>query len=223
MKKLFIAISAFAFIACNDSGNSSNKPVTDTGAKEPVAPSATQPGNYTPSTNVSFTVDGKEIKCSGSILVSKDKDKLKPGNDYFVMLTASGGENKEGITLNFLMDTKAGTYPVVGSSFHRGTAPNDQMFGGLLGGKPKITSDNVTITECTDMGSNNMGGHKWKIAGTFESLTIPAMGIMLMDKTKNHPKEIKLEKGSFSNLTFDDNWEQMMEEGMKKMKEMKNK
>jgi hypothetical protein len=168
-------------------------------------------------------VDGKEVKCSGSVLVSKDKDKLKPGNDYFVMLTASGGADKESLVLNFLIDTKTGTYPVVGSSFSRGDGEKSQMFGGIMGGKPKITSNTVTITECTDMGSNNMGGHKWKIAGTFESLTIQAMGIMLMDKTKNHPKEIKLEKGSFSNLTFDDNWEQMMEESMKKMKEMKNK
>lgn len=44
------------------------------------------------------------------------------------------------------------------------------------------------------------------------------MGIMLIDKTKNHPKEIKIEKGSFSNLTFDDNWEEMMNKAMDQMK-----
>ena len=44
-----------------------------------------------------------------------------------------------------------------------------------------------------------------------------AMEMMLMDKTKNHPKEIKIDKGSFSNLSFDDNWDDMMQQGMKKM------
>ena len=48
------------------------------------------------------------------------------------------------------------------------------------------------------------------------------MGIMLMDKTKNHPKEIKIEKGSFYNLTFDDNWDDMMNQ-MKDKFNQKNK
>jgi hypothetical protein len=38
------------------------------------------------------------------------------------------------------------------------------------------------------------------------------------DKTKSHPKELKIEKGSFSNLTFDDNWEEMMQKAMDQMK-----
>ena len=91
------------------------------------------------------------------------------------------------------------------------------MFGGLLGGKPKLTDTKVNITECKDLGSNNMGGHKWSISGEFGELVIPAMSIMLMDKTKNHPKEIKVEKGSFSNLTFDDNWEDMMKKASEMM------
>ena len=49
-------------------------------------------------------------------------------------------------------------------------------------------------------------------------LLIPANGLMLMDKTKNHPATIKIDKGSFTNLSFDDDWEDMKQQGVKKMK-----
>jgi hypothetical protein len=136
------------------------------------------------------------------------------------MLTASGGNaaDHNSLTLNFLLDTKAGSYPVVGMSYQRGPSGNGELYGGIMGGEEKLTDYKVNITECKDLGSNNMGGHKWSISGTFENMTIPAMGIMLMDKTKNHPKEIKIEKGNFFNLTFDDNMEEMMEKAMEMMK-----
>lgn len=43
------------------------------------------------------------------------------------------------------------------------------------------------------------------------------MGIMKMDP--NHPDNIKVNKISFSNLTFDDNWEEMMEKVLEKVKD----
>lgn len=120
------------------------------------------------------------------------------------------------------MALKAGSYPVVGISLTRKVAnEKGEVYGGILGGKPKLTNYNVTISECKDLGSNGVGGHKWSISGSFEELVIPAMGIMLLDKEKNHPKEVKIEKGSFSNLTFDDNWEKMFEKGMEQMKNNK--
>ena len=69
----------------------------------------------------------------------------------------------------------------------------------------------MNITEVKDLGPNGTGGHKWSVSGNYENITIPAMQIMLYDKSKNHPKEIVLNKGSFSNLTFDDNWEELMQ------------
>ena len=74
-------------------------------------------------------------------------------------------------------------------------------------------------TECRDLDATSLEGHKWSISGDFGELVIPANGLMLMDKAKTHPKEIKIEKGDFSNLTFNDNWEKMM----KKAGEMRQK
>lgn len=195
------------------SSDSSKQAVTDqTATDKPIAPTV----NPTASATKIF-VDGKESDLGGSLLVQKDKDHLQAGNDYLVMLTAPNHAGHETLILNFLFALKTGSYPVVGMSYHRGESPNSQMFGGLLGGKPKLTDTKVNITECKDLGSNNMGGHKWSISGEFGELVIPAMSIMLMDKTKNHPKEIKVEKGSFSNLTFDDNWEDMMKKASEMM------
>ena len=214
------------FIACN-SGNKEKQP-------EPgnAAPGSNASGQVTPapapspaavSSGTKFTIDGKEISIGGSLLVTKDKKKLKPGCDYLVMLTSSGGPNHESLVLNFLIDLKAGTYPIVGMSLTRGPSEKGEVYGGIMGGEEKISGKNVTITECRDLGSNNLGGHRWSISGSFDDLTIPAMGVMLMDKTRNHPAEVKLEKGSFFNLTFDDNWEEMMEKAMDQMKNMKSK
>ena len=202
--------------SCNNSNNEGGSAKNDDKNTEQVT-TATTPTETTaaPASGTVISVEGKEIKMGGSLLVQKDKDKLQPGADYLVMLTAPGGSDKESMTLNFLLALKTGTYPVVGMSFRRGETPKNEMYGGLLGGKPKLTDFKMKITECKDLGSNNMGGHRWSISGNFEGLVIPAMGIMLMDKTKNHPKEIKIDGGSFTNLSFDDNWDEMMN-GMKK-------
>ncbi|MBM3415403.1 MAG: hypothetical protein FJY20_02940 [Bacteroidetes bacterium] len=178
----------------------------------PPPPPAGTPG-------VTYTVDGPEISHSASILVSKDKDIKQAGAPYLCMLTSNAAaNNNEYLTLNFLLDTKPGTYPVVGTSLQKGKSPNDEMYGGLLGSKPKLTDYKVTITECKDLGDNNMGGHKWSISGACEEVVIKATPIMMMDKSKNHPAEIKVQKISFSNLTFDDKWDEILEEGLKKMK-----
>ena len=117
--------------SCNNSASDNNvtkkednKPVDQN--VMPVAPQT----NTTPSSGTMLTVEGKDIQLSGSLLVRKDKDKLQPGNDYIVMLTASGGSGKESLSLNFLLALKTGAYPVVGMSLQRGEHANYQMYGG---------------------------------------------------------------------------------------------
>ena len=218
MKKLFPIAVLVVLLACKNSKKEGDPPVTTNQTTEESENTTTTAPVY----KTKHMLDGKEINAGGSLLVSKDKDKLQAGADYLCMLTASGGANNEGLVLNFLLDLKPGAYPIVGTSFTRGPSGDGEVYGGILGGKPKLTSYKVNITECKDLGSNNYGGHKWSISGSFESFTIPAMGIMLMDKTKNHPKEVKIDGGSFTELTFDDNWEEMMKKAMEKMKEKKN-
>jgi len=221
MKNIFIFCSAALLFACNN-GKNENAATVDTTKK--IA-SADQTASAMPATTTTavtkplkIIVEGKEIDLGGSILVRKDQDKLKPGNDYIVLLTAPGGENKSTMVLSFLLTLKPGVYPVTGMSFRRGESPTNEMYGAMLGGKPKLTNYKVNITECKDLGTNNMGGHKWSISGTFDELTIPAAEIMLMDTKRNHPKEIKISQGSFSNLNFDDNWDEMMNAAADKMK-----
>jgi hypothetical protein len=134
------------------------------------------------------------------------------------MITSSSGPNNEGFILRFVFDTKPGVYPLTRQNFNCGKDDTTEQYGGLLGGEEKIYAGKVTLAECKDLGSNNMGGNKWSISGSVENLTIPAMGLMLMDETKKHPKEIKIDKISFTGLTFDDNWEEMMEKAMDMMK-----
>lgn len=216
MKKAILFTILVGLFACN---NSKKEPVPSTennSTNDQPENIQAPPPAPTESAGVTYTVDGTEIKNYASILVSKDKDNLQAGAPFVCMLTSNAAaNNNEYLTLNFLLDTKPGTYPVVGTSFQRGKDPNNEMYGGLLGGKSKLTEYKVTITECKDLGSNNMGGHKWSISGTCEEVAVKAMGIMLMDKSKNHPAEIKINKISFSNLSFDDNWEEMMDK-MKK-------
>jgi len=220
MKKLFILPLAIFILSCNNNKKAEPSVTEKIEKNDPAAPPAEKMNAAeTPATNLTYTVEGTEIKNSASVLVSKDKDKLKADAPFLCMLTSNGAKNNnEYITVNFLMDTKPGIYPVVGASLNRGKDDNTEMYGGILGGKPKITNYNVTLTECKDLGSNNLGGHKWSISGSWEEMTIPAMGIMLIDKTKNHPKEVKLGKGTFTNLTFDDNWDEMLEKAFKKNK-----
>jgi hypothetical protein len=220
MKKFTLYIAAaISLAACNnDKKNTTAADETTIKNGEPKTDDPPpSPTDYTPAYNLTYTVDGTEIKNGASILVQKDKDKLKAGAPYMVMLTSNAAKNNnEYLTVNFLMDTKPGTYPVVGMSLNRGKDDATEMYGGLLGGKPQLTSYNVTVTECSDLGSNNMGGHKWSISGSWEELLIKANGITQMDPNKKHPADVKLGKGSFSNLSFDDNWEEMMEKMMKK-------
>ena len=188
----------------NDSAQVLAKP---TGVNPPVNNNAAAR-----STNVICEADGKEIKMNGSLLVTKDQKKLSPGNDYMAVFTSQNSSN-ESMVINFVFALKPGTYPVVGKSFQRKVGENDELYGGILGGEVKLTSNKVNLTQC-----DNIGGHHWKIGGTVDDLVIPAMGIMLMDKTKHHPAEIKLSKISFKDLPFVDNWEEVMENAMKKIK-----
>ena len=222
MKKYFLIASLAIAAACNNNKKEEKTPASnETGTKttETTPPPATSANNQS---GIVFTIEGVEIKNFASLLVTKDKDIKQADAPYLCMLTSNAAtNNNEYLTLNFLMNTRPGTYPVAGISLQRGKSPNDQMFGSLLGGKPKLTDFKVTLTECKDLGDNGSGGHKWSISGTCEQVVIPATPMMLIDNTNNHPKEIKVEKISFTNLTFDDNWEQLMEEGLKKLKENK--
>jgi hypothetical protein len=214
-----IILIAAALFACNNS----KKDKSSAENTQPPSTNTTNTTTSTPATNspdrgAKITIDGKEIDLSGSLLVKNDERKLQPGAGYICMLTATGGPDNESLTLNFLLALKPGIYPVTGMSVQRGPNGNGELYGGIMGGEVKLTSYKVNITECKDLGSNNLGGHKWSITGYFDELVIPAMGAMLMDKTKNHPKEIKIEKGSFSNLTFDDNWTEMMKKAGEMMK-----
>lgn len=219
MKPIVLISTVALLCACNNSkkdkpANGSDQPNTTT-TTNTTTPSNNMAGN----TTAKFTVNGQEIDARGSLLVSKDKDNLKDGMPYLVIMTApSGAPINETLTLNFLLDLKTGTYPVVGMGLSRDSSGQSQLFGGILGGKPKLTNYNVNITEMKDLGSNSMGGHRWSISGTADDLTIPAMPIMLMDKSKNHPAQAKVEHISFNNLSFDDNWEELMKKAVEQMK-----
>lgn len=218
MKKTLIGFAAIFLFACN---NSKKDPATETNNQGTDAPPTTTTTTQAPAaanTNSVITVEGKELNLNGSILVDKDKKKLQAGAPYRGMITSSSGPDNEGYILRFVFDTRPGVYPVTGISFGRGKDDNAQQFGGLLGGEEKIYDSKVTLTECKDLGDNGAGGHKWSISGTVENVSIPALGIMLLDKEKNHPKEIKIDKLSFTGLTFDDNAEEMLEKAMEMLK-----
>ena len=214
MKKIFLIAGIAFFTACKDSKNSNeNKPV------EPASTTATDNSSSSSTTvpdagtaSIAFSVAGAEKTINASVLVQKDQDKLSPGNDRFAMITANGA-NSETITVNFLFASKPGIYPVVGLAYTR----EKQVFGGILGGKPKITDYKVNLTECTDLGANNSGGHKWKLSGHIEGdVVINAMGMMKIDTT--HPASVTVSNIRFANLSYDDNWEELLKEGMKKLK-----
>ena len=216
MKKLFFIPAAVLVIACN---NKKEDQTTGTGTEQTVSPApADQPAPATDYSNTLLSVEGKELKLRGSILVDKDKKKLKDGAPYRAMITTSSGPDNEGLILRFVFDTKPGVYPLTGMSYGRGQGDKGQQFGGLMGGEEKLYGPTVNLTECKDLGDNGAGGHKWSISGTIENLTIPAMGLMLMDKEKNHPREVKIDKVSFSGLQFDDNAEEMLEKALEQLK-----
>jgi hypothetical protein len=223
MKKLIILSTAIFLFACkNDKKPASAESDKIINGEPPAPPIENTNTEYSSTTNLTYTVEATEIKNSASILVQKDKDKLQAGAPFICMLTSNAAKNNnEYLTVNFLLDTKPGTYPVVGASLNRGKDGTSEMYGGILGGKAKLSNYKVTITECKDLGSNNLGGHKWSISGTCEEVVIKAMGAAVVDKTKNHPQEIKLQKISFTNLSFDDNWDEMMGKAMEQIKKNK--
>ena len=210
MFKLLIVIIAASLVACNNSGNSkTEKDSTTTSAANNPAPTVPGDPSSRSSASIQYSVMDTMHYGTASVLVTKDEDKLSPGNDLFAMITANL-PNEESIVVNFLFDKKPGTYPIVGLSF----TWRNQVFGGLLGGKKAITPYKVVLTDVRDLGSNNAGGHRWLITGNVEGeVTIDAMGIMKMDKT--HPDNIRIKDIRFANLVFDDNWDEMMEKATK--------
>lgn len=220
MKKIIPIIGAIFLFACSNSktdpatGNTEKTASTIDEKKAATSADAPAPGSAT----FTYSVEGVEKTIEGAILVQQDKSKLSAGNDYFGIITANGS-NKESFNLNFLFSLKPGTYPIVGMGYSRDASNGSgEVYGGLMGGTPKLTNYKVTLTECENMGSNNMGGHKWKISGFVEGeVIIDALGIMKMDK--EHPDNITARQIKFANLSFDDNWDEMLEKGMKMLKE----
>jgi hypothetical protein len=216
MKRVIVFSAAIFLLACNGSEVQNNAPATTVGNSQTGL--NTPPGAVSPLPTRIF-VDGSPIDLGGTALLQKDKEKLQPGADYLVTFTAPGGAtSKASLVLNFLMALKPGSYPIVGMNFKRPGNPYIEIYGEEPGAKPKLTNFKINITECKDMGDNNDGGHKWSISGTFDELVIPAMPIMLVSKSRNHPVEIKIQRGTFTNVTFDDNWEQKVQQEMDKMK-----
>lgn len=207
MNKLFFPI-AFIFIlsACNNSKKEKQTSSDSTSVNtNPVITdnNTSDPGNN--KGNVTCLLADTARTLNGSVLVEIDKDKVSPGNDKIAIVTASNDAG-ESVTLNFVFSLKPGVYPVVGLGITKG----EEVYGGILGGEEKITPYKLTLTECTDLGSNNIGGHKWKISGSVDQdMTIDAMPIMKL--SPGHPDAVKLSKYQFTNLTFDDNMEQILE------------
>ena len=222
MKSKFIIASVVlitTIYACSNSKNDTGK-AADNSKVESVDTEGSTATEQTVSTNsgpgISFTIENTQIQNYASILVTKDKKKLQSNAPYLCVLTSNAAKNNnEYLTINFLLDTKPGTYPIVGSSLQRGTSPNDEMYGGMLGGEVKMTEYKVNITECKDLGDNGSGGHKRSISGTCDLVVIKAASVVLLDKSKKHPEEVKIEKITFHDLSFDDNWEEMMNKTMK--------
>jgi hypothetical protein len=218
IKRSVLFVSALFVLSCNNDKEeiditASETKVAQTGQDKTVARSVKpEAGNA----SLSFTVDGNQKNMRASILVQKDKSKLSPGNEYSAILTAN--EAKNTFTINFIFSLKPGSYPIVGLALSRDMPETpSQIFGAILGGKPKMTDYKVDITQMENLGENKGGGNRWKISGTVsQEVVIHAAPLMKMEKT--HPESISVSKISFSNLEFDDNWEEMLEKSMNKLK-----
>lgn len=217
MKKL-LTISLITLVcACNNSKKEKQVTNSDTTTTNPASSDNSSNSSTTTmpaagSATVRFSVNDTAYTLEAHAFVQKDKSNLSPGNNNLAIVTGSNNSG-ETITVNFLFDTKPGTYPVVGL----GLTKNSEVYGGILGGDPKLTKYKINLTECTDLGDNGIGGHKWKLAGSVdEEMLIDAMSIMKLNPA--HPDNVKVNKYQFSNLNFDDNMEKLMEEGMKKLK-----
>ncbi len=222
MKRYLVSLVCLAGLmtACSNNANESSKNSdsnsisSSASTKEP----AQQEQTNASSAIIHYTVNGKDKSMGASILVQQEKTTVSPGNNLFGMISASE-RDADAMFVNFMFSLKPGTYPVVGLAFtQKGEDGKGEVYGPLMGGEPKMTAYTVTLTQCEDMGSNGMGGHKWKISGAVDQpeMSIDAPALIKLDKTR--PGSITLSKLSFANLTFDDNWTQIMEEGVKKMK-----
>jgi hypothetical protein len=219
MKTLLIPASVLFLFACNNAKKESTTNNSTENNSTATVENTTNTTKGEPGSTTVLTIDGKEMQMGGSILVTKDKSNLHPGAKHDVTFTAGDGPNGEGVVLEFLMDTKPGVYPIVGQMVNRGSGDNGEVYGTMIGAKTELTGNSVNITEVKDLGKNATGGHKWSISGNFSNLVIPAMSLMLLDESKKHPKEIRIDKGSFANLTFDDDWAEQMEKAVEKLKE----
>ncbi len=215
MKTLLLPVTLMIIVSsCNNSKKNKETVSNETSSTAPVSNTTENAGSTSTSGvgNVTYSIADTARTLDGSVLVQADKKKLSPGNDLMAIITATNSSG-ESITVNILFGLKPGVYPVVGLGLSKG----EEVYGGILGGEPAITEYKVNLTECTDLGSNNLGGHKWKISGSIaQEIKIDAMAIMKM--SPGHPDAIKVSKYQFSNLTFDDNWEQILEQGLKTLK-----
>ena len=234
MTRKFLFIACFAgLVACNNDKDKTKESTTpgDENKTHKVTSgdegAANNSGNETTVTSplntgnkkCTYEVDGEKKEAGISALVSKDKDKLSAGNEYFALTTIDAG-NRESMNVNFVFALKPGEYPVAGLSYQRGPSDKGELYGGLLGGKPELTNYKVKLTEVKDLGSNNAGGHRWSISGYVEGdVKIGAMKMMLMDKTRNppHPESITISNIRFNDVTFEDNFEELMEKGLKQL------
>ncbi len=210
MKTLLLPVALMVVVSsCNNSKK--DKETAGSETTRTTASSNTE-NSVSNAGNVTCLVADTARSFDGSVLVQSDKKKLSPGNDLMAIVSASNAAD-ESVTVNFLFALKPGVYPVVGLSVSK----ENEVYGGIMGGEPTLTEYKVNLTECTDLGSNNLGGHKWKISGSIEQeLKIDALPIMKM--SPGHPDAVKVSKYQFSNLTFDDNWEQILEQGLKNLK-----
>ena len=214
MKQLIPATLLAVLCACNNAKKETETTVNEstnstTPATNPENSSGNNPAN---TAAVSYMVNDTAKNFSGSILVQKDKSNLSAGNDLLGILTSTSSGD-ESLTVNFLFTLKPGTYPVVGLGLTKG----NEVYGGILGGEPKMTNYKVNLTECTNMGSNNAGGNRWKISGSVDGdILIDALSIMKL--SPRHHDSVKVSHFRFINISFDDNWEQLMEEATKMLK-----
>lgn len=231
MRRIFIFSISVLLLACNGSGEEESAETIEKQEAATIeaqraatikeAVKVTPPGAVSPLPTKIY-VDGNAIDLGGSLILQKDKDKLQPGADYLAIFTAPGGTlTKTSLVLNFLMALKPGTYPITGMTFTRKGSQKVEVYGDKPGDKQRLTNYKIHITECKDLGDNNQGGHKWSISGNFDEIIIPAYKYMLESKTVKFPSQIVIQKGSFNNLTVDDNWEQIVNKAVEEMNKQK--
>ncbi|MBS1509232.1 MAG: hypothetical protein JST86_00210 [Bacteroidetes bacterium] len=200
MKRLLFVLPV-VLLACNGSGSDSNSSASNT----PTVQNAPNeiPG-ATDALPTKIVIDGTTISLGGALLQQKDTSHFQPGADHLVYFTAPGTTESVTLLLNFAMAFKPGVYPIVKMNLTRKVGTRKEIYGAGPRDLPKLTNYTIRITECKDLGANDRGGHKWQLSGQFDELIIPADEVALKH-TPNHPAQIKIERGSFSNLKVEDN------------------